>query len=434
MAKGNMFQGMARGKVGDVVFSRLNGEQVSRVRNRHPKNPRTNKQLYQRAIMATIMQAYSAGKEIFDHAFEGYEKGSGCQRKFMSVNAKALRSALAADLHNRPANVSAILNAPSTITPVPNTYIVSEGQLKQNFFKISKVTEESPVAQISMIAPIAGETYGQYMSRAGLVADDIYTFVFFALSSDDENVYDGDGGVQARGMFGYVQLKVKSPADADAQIAADTEVAEIFDIVKTGNVVDTPFDGVSLNQSVRPTSAINISDNDYDMFTLACILSRENAKYRSSETMQWIILNRHEGLNYRGVLYAWQAGATSVGDSELILEGSEFEPAAPAIEVQPAIVSVSSQSLPISKGSTYTISGPGGAATFTCATENANGLKMALVGSDGAIVGDTGVDIADNSAVVNVPSDGGSTPSWAHGSRLVLLDGSTIVEVWCTIQ
>ena len=71
MAKGNMLQGMARGKVGDVVFSRLNGQQISRVRNRQPYNPRTNKQLIQRAIMATVMLGYSAGKEIFNHSFQG---------------------------------------------------------------------------------------------------------------------------------------------------------------------------------------------------------------------------------------------------------------------------------------------------------------------------------------------------------------------------
>ena len=87
MAKGNMLQGMARGKVGDVVFSRLGGEQIARVRNRHPKNPRTNAQLYQRAIMATVMQAYSAGKVIFDHAFQGREIGAGIQRRFMALNA-----------------------------------------------------------------------------------------------------------------------------------------------------------------------------------------------------------------------------------------------------------------------------------------------------------------------------------------------------------
>ena len=75
MSKGNLFQGMARGSVGDVTFTRVNGQQVARVRNRKPKNPRTNKQLYQRAIMATVMRAYSAGRAIFDHSFEGVKFG-----------------------------------------------------------------------------------------------------------------------------------------------------------------------------------------------------------------------------------------------------------------------------------------------------------------------------------------------------------------------
>ena len=91
MAKGNLFQGMGRGKVGDVVFSRLNGQQIARVRNRNPKNPRTNAQLYQRAIMATVMQAYSAGIAIFDHSFQGKEVGAQNQRRFMALNAKLLR-------------------------------------------------------------------------------------------------------------------------------------------------------------------------------------------------------------------------------------------------------------------------------------------------------------------------------------------------------
>jgi hypothetical protein len=94
MAKGNLFQGMARGAVGDVVFSRLNGQQVSRVRNRQPANPQTNAQLYQRAIMATVMQAYSFGKKIFDHSFEGKKKGSECQNAFLSLNSLKLRSAI----------------------------------------------------------------------------------------------------------------------------------------------------------------------------------------------------------------------------------------------------------------------------------------------------------------------------------------------------
>ena len=35
-----------------------------------PKNPKTTKQMIQRILMNTIMQAYSAMKEICDHSFE----------------------------------------------------------------------------------------------------------------------------------------------------------------------------------------------------------------------------------------------------------------------------------------------------------------------------------------------------------------------------
>lgn len=39
MAKGNPLMSQMRGKVGDLVMTRLAGEQITRSRNRHPKNP-----------------------------------------------------------------------------------------------------------------------------------------------------------------------------------------------------------------------------------------------------------------------------------------------------------------------------------------------------------------------------------------------------------
>ena len=64
MSKGNLFLGFGRGKVGDVVFYRSNGEQITRSLNRNPKNPRSESQLLQRIIMGTVMQAYSKMKSI----------------------------------------------------------------------------------------------------------------------------------------------------------------------------------------------------------------------------------------------------------------------------------------------------------------------------------------------------------------------------------
>jgi hypothetical protein len=52
MAKDNLFLGTARGSVGDIVFSRLDGQQVARVRNRAPRNPQSPAQMVQRIIMS----------------------------------------------------------------------------------------------------------------------------------------------------------------------------------------------------------------------------------------------------------------------------------------------------------------------------------------------------------------------------------------------
>lgn len=92
MAKGNMLLGMARGKVGDLVFTRRNGEQVTRPRVRVVNNPKTEGQQIQRMIFASAIAAYARMKSICDHSFEGVKYGADSQAKFMSENLKALRA------------------------------------------------------------------------------------------------------------------------------------------------------------------------------------------------------------------------------------------------------------------------------------------------------------------------------------------------------
>ena len=136
MAKGNMFLGMARGKVGDVVFYRADGQQLSRVRNRNPRNPRSDAQLFQRAIMATTVQAYTAGKAIFDHSFQGYSVGAQNQREFLKRNAKMLRELIATDINTPIATnqQKARVVAPGVSMPVPNAYVISRGTYDQSLF------------------------------------------------------------------------------------------------------------------------------------------------------------------------------------------------------------------------------------------------------------------------------------------------------------
>lgn len=91
MAKGNMLLGHARGKVGSVVFSRLNGKQITRALAEQVKNPRTDGQNVQRAIFATVNGFASAVRDIVDHSFQSYKEGATSVNRFVSINVKKLR-------------------------------------------------------------------------------------------------------------------------------------------------------------------------------------------------------------------------------------------------------------------------------------------------------------------------------------------------------
>lgn len=87
-----MLLGMARGKVGDLVFTRRNGEQITRPRVRVVNNPKTEGQQIQRMIFASCIWAYQKLKSVCDHSYEGVKYGADSQAKFMSENLKALRA------------------------------------------------------------------------------------------------------------------------------------------------------------------------------------------------------------------------------------------------------------------------------------------------------------------------------------------------------
>lgn len=68
MAKSNVFLGLASGKVGDVVFARARGQQITRVRV-VPNNPRTARQQAQRVRMAAVAALYRAARAVLKDSF-----------------------------------------------------------------------------------------------------------------------------------------------------------------------------------------------------------------------------------------------------------------------------------------------------------------------------------------------------------------------------
>ena len=123
MAKGNLFLGHAKGKVGSIVFSRAYGQQITRTKPSSVKNPKTRAQNAQRAILATVAKAASIMAPIVDHSFAGVAYGAESVRHFRKININQLR-ALYIDGDQTGYNLT-----PKGGAVVPNSYIVSQGNL-----------------------------------------------------------------------------------------------------------------------------------------------------------------------------------------------------------------------------------------------------------------------------------------------------------------
>lgn len=91
MAKGNLFLGTAGNSVGDVVMYRREGSQVSRVRVRKVKNPKTDAQSLQRAAFSPVAKFYSPLAVVLERSFEGLSKAKS-YAKFLKTNVDLARA------------------------------------------------------------------------------------------------------------------------------------------------------------------------------------------------------------------------------------------------------------------------------------------------------------------------------------------------------
>lgn len=335
MAKGNMFQGMARGVVGDVVFSRLNGEQISRVRNRRPANPRTNAQLYQRAVMATVMQAYSAGKVIFDHSFQGKRVGAENQQRFMAENAKILRNLIIADLSTTtPVAIEdqkGRVVAPGISSPVPFVGMkISEGGYTNNLLN-EQVGDDGPF--IKLPAPLADETCAAYAQRNGIISGDYYTIVI--LGVDDSNIlYNGAQfatsqqffAQQFAGVFSFIRLGVRDSFLADTTAVASKKLSDVFVVDAADSLINASnLTNSNVGDTVFPYTLVRIDGEPISNSLYGVIRSRKDQDLRSTSYLHYAHIDGFvAGIAPGYLLDVWGGDTSTLGNSDLILEGGGF--------------------------------------------------------------------------------------------------------------
>lgn len=187
MSKGNMLLGYARGKVGDVVFQRLKGQQITKARNRHPFNPRSFSQMYQRAKFTRGVLFYKHGiQAYYKFAYEGKLERESDYNAFMRYNTERSYPIPRA-------------NATNPFYPAIGTFIISRGSLDTiSGFTLEPSTEGGTADTITL--PLKGmpsdgnvKTVAQ-LSSAFLTTypsyqeGDFITFIIIQVYSTAQNI------------------------------------------------------------------------------------------------------------------------------------------------------------------------------------------------------------------------------------------------------
>ena len=156
MATGNWLLSGVKGKVGDLVLSKSNGVQITRARNRFPRNPKTTKQALQRMKFAAIAAFYSAfEKDILNHSWQGVKYGGPSHNHFYKL-------ALSPDVKT-PAIEK------GSMSFVPSNYPMSRGTLRCPKYYFEPDTG-GLVVNITLSSNFAASNLGQAID---LIANDV---------------------------------------------------------------------------------------------------------------------------------------------------------------------------------------------------------------------------------------------------------------------
>lgn len=320
MAKGSI-NGIIKGKKGNTVFYKVansNNKEKQGLREYVPvvRNPKTDGQKYQRAIAATVMRAYAAGKAIFDHSFQGIQNGGRNMNHFRKLNMNLLRSLVNAEVAagTEAAMSQARIVAPGIVAPVPNQYQISAGSYNQNLFVYD--------SGYKLPAATSAETVAAYAERNGLVAGDIYTICMFVVDNTTllfTAVAGSSDAVakQFRSEFVFARLTVKSGLASVTDAVAT--FGQLFDI-------ETSTYMPALNSATTIATALTIDAifaSKYIGGSIGIIRSRDNEDLRSNSVMVFEG-ETNFGIGTPYLLDAWSKETQSLSQSPLILEGGNF--------------------------------------------------------------------------------------------------------------
>lgn len=341
MATGNLFQGLAKGSVGDVVFYRNNGKQVSRVRNRQVKNPQTGAQMAQRCVMSAVSKAYSKMKYICDHSFEGVSYGARSMAMFMKLNAdRARQSAIGGT-----ATESWVCKGHNVAPVLPLQ--VSNGSLASRkgtftFRNTANGGVTNSAIMFSSVAPAEDTDYSaeDFLKGIGLGAGDMLTFIGLASSKPGTLGDDTFKTINTRLVYFRIKVKDVLPSNLseikwNSENYLDFEDSNLASDGVDALLVPSDLFGMSMvdggGGKYYPTFSVGAKTLGAAYLLCGALIASKkqgNSYLRSSEILELNDANMPEWLGestaFDTALQSYMVGGGALGDNPYYLNGGEL--------------------------------------------------------------------------------------------------------------
>ena len=282
MAKANFYLYGSRGKVGNLIARKgPRGGTVLSERVTNPKNPRTNKQMSQRIILSTVAQATKFLSPIIDHSFEDKTRGVISKDYFRKINMNRLRNLAAIDFSegNKAVECNAFTTTKNIEALIPNSYIVSEGNLGPSKLSVSLDNGQHQVGMgkdfvIDMpratVNTVVGDTNGvRYITIGSMLQ------ALFGITSAGEQLTFV--GIEKTGE-GYKYAYANDPSYAGWMIP-------YTDLIARRLYVDISFD---LSEKVAVTDNQGVALDNIDDIITNKIIEAFNNKRTDDVLLEWL--------------------------------------------------------------------------------------------------------------------------------------------------
>lgn len=404
-----------RGRVGSDVYSigrDSNGrkQQVVRSLAESVANPQTQSQMRGRMIMSTIMQVVTGLRPIIDHSFDGI---AGKQNNVSEFIRRAYAD-IKADVAANPSSANKFgLNKYQEKGAKQGQYTISNGQAALPSALV--LTATSGVITITMASDAI--TVAGLKAALGMTTEEYFTLV----------------GIDAEGVAMYERFRV-NPTLADTTAISSSNIGDVFAV--EGNAAAT----VAIASNVITITLAAVAT------CCAVIISKKTA---GGYIHNKAVLGAGTGFDYNSdaALPTYPVGAENYLNGGDIFGGSEsFNPAptptpTPTPTEDASIVSLSVAGNSVTKGGSVAESafGEDGATVAGTVQNMASGHDYKIAATQAVAAGGSAsgkitnqISVAANGAfndTLSISALPGSEPT-----QICLLDGSTVVEVWCSIS